>query len=538
MTENVVRPDVPADVGVVTVLRAAMPSILVVLALLLPFLRKGPSIDDPLYLHAAEQALREPLNPMGFDVSWNGDPRVYRGSEIMPGGPLAAYVLVPAALIGSPEWAAHATQLLILIGGLLAVTLLALRVGQDARQSAWTSLLVGTSPAVLGVAGTVMPDILAMALGAFGAERWIAAHRSGHGRDVVLAAACLALAALSRVNLVLLPLLLPLLAWDRRIGIRILCGTTALVVTGLAVTTDPGADGPWVLSGITLYIREARFPRNAVAMGFHLMVALPLGALWLLLQPRRLALGVLIPTTLAFAGLLAWSGLPVQALLGALGFAFVLDLLRRASSDGDRLAFGFAAWPLMAVPVLIYLHFPSKYLLPAAPGLAIAVVRLLGQGQRFRWAAGATCLSGMVLGHLVLRADAAMSAKDKEAAARLIEANTAPGRTVWFFGQWGFHWYAERAGARPLTLGVVPADGDLIVHSRNDGRDLPFPLCRRRLADSFVDSSAGGRILSRDAWAGFFTPRFGLLPWGWADDVFVRYEAWRVIISHDSSAAC
>ncbi|MEX2204985.1 MAG: hypothetical protein WEF50_02020 [Myxococcota bacterium] len=64
---------------------------------------------------------------------------------------------------------------------------------------------------------------------------------------------------------------------------------------------------------------------------------------------------------------------------------------------------------------------------------------------------GATRVAGVVLGLLLIRADAAFAELGRRAAAELIEPNVRAGWTVWFDGHWGCQWYAERAGARSLT---------------------------------------------------------------------------------------
>ena len=75
-------------------------------------------------------------------------------------------------------------------------------------------------------------------------------------------------------------------------------------------------------------------------------------------------------------------------------------------------------------------------------------------------------VGGSVLGLLILQADARLAAVGREAAARLVAPQVAAGKTVWYAGSWGFHWYAEAAGARPLGADPGgPRPGDYIVYS-------------------------------------------------------------------------
>ena len=66
---------------------------------LLPFLGKAYTIDDPVFLREAQNVLRDPLHPSAFRMVW-ASARNLRASEFLPGGPVAAYLLVPLALAG------------------------------------------------------------------------------------------------------------------------------------------------------------------------------------------------------------------------------------------------------------------------------------------------------------------------------------------------------------------------------------------------------------------------------------------------------
>ena len=95
---------------------------------LLPFLQKAYTIDDPVFLREAQNALINPLHPSAFEMVWASE-RHLRASEFLPGGPLAAYVLVPLALVDWQEWAGHLLMLAYLCIAILATTALARRFG-------------------------------------------------------------------------------------------------------------------------------------------------------------------------------------------------------------------------------------------------------------------------------------------------------------------------------------------------------------------------------------------------------------------------
>src|SRR5580692_5124726 len=121
-----------AQPRLLTALSCAWPAIVLAALLLLPFLNTPFTIDDPIYLREAQHALVDPLHPQAFDLVWSADLNL-RASEILPGGLAVPYLLLPTALAGSPEWAGHLTQLLLLVAAIFVVALTALRLDLDLR---------------------------------------------------------------------------------------------------------------------------------------------------------------------------------------------------------------------------------------------------------------------------------------------------------------------------------------------------------------------------------------------------------------------
>jgi hypothetical protein len=184
-----------------------------------------------------------------------------------------------------------------------------------------------------------------------------------------------------------------------------------------------------------------------------------------------------------------------------------------------------------AVPVSVYQHMPAKYLLVSAPAAALLVGRALESRVRSgRWLkVGGTAVAGIVMGALIVQADAAFADLGRRSATELIRPHVAQGRTVWFAGHWGFQWYAEREGARCLALsGRQPAPGDLIVSSEKALGGVVTMFNPRTAVAAISDEAPGGRIMSRRGGAGFYSNAWGYLPWTWSDEVRDRYTLWRL----------
>jgi hypothetical protein len=485
--------------------------------LLLPFLNTPFTIDDPIYLREAQHALVEPLHPQAFSMVWSTDLNL-RASQILPGGVAAAYLLIPTALAGCQEWAGHLTQLILLLAALFAVALLALRLGMDHRQARWAALLTAACPAVLGMAGTVMPDVPAMLFATLGMERILAWGDEQKWHQALLAAIWLALAALTRTHtlLILAPALVLLLNRINPIRFLPLLLAPLLFFALATLTADPDFQGENIL-GSMLHLPGGLhlLAQNACAFLAHWLLVIPLTLPWLVMRFRR-------GPTLAAA--IIWIAAAVTASIVALA-----DILWDAIQRRDRVQFALWLWLLLALPAIFYIHLPSKYLLPSVPAAVILVVR---QSRRadIPWLVPATALAGSILGLLILLGIRDLAGTQRRAVTDLVAPHVKQEERVWFAGHWGFQWYAEHAGASPVTLvPPQPVPGDIIVVSRIDLPRFPPTWAARTVLQTVSYPTNGlGRVMDLHSRAGFFSSIYGYLPWtpGSGDDN--RFEVWRV----------
>jgi hypothetical protein len=132
---------------------------------------------------------------------------------------------------------------------------------------------------------------------------------------------------------------------------------------------------------------------------------------------------------------------------------------------------------------------------------------------------------------LILRADARFADVGRRVAAEVIAPRVKRGEHVWFAGHWGFQWYAERAGARCLTsTPPYPAPNDVIVQSdRSEGHIIDSVLGEYVLIDQVTDTTPGGRVMSAEDGAAFYSDSRGLLPWAWSTSFIDRFNVWRVV---------
>jgi hypothetical protein len=524
------------------VLRLAAPALVLATLVLAPFLDKAFTIDDTVFLAEARHAVQDPLHPTAFDYPWFSRPQ--RVSRIVPTGPVMAWLLVPAILSDRREVVAHVTQLLLLWLAILATVALALLQGLPPTTAAAAGLLLASTPAVLGIAGTAMPDIAAVALGTAGVACFVQWYQERRIHQAVLAALILGMAPLARTHLLpLVALALPLAvgnvispaAW-RRVDLKALAPLAlAVAVTFLVtlVTRDPLGGSHSISGAAAMFSRVEHVGPNSVAFLVHWVLVLPFALPWFALRWRQvLRLWPVLVGGALLASVTFWAtdAAPIAYVVApaaALGLAALWDLVLDAVRRRDGLQLALGSWLVMALPAVVYIHFPSKYLIVSAPAAALLVAREARKSERLGRSvlAGAVFL-GVVLSVAVLRADAAFAGAGRTAARALIAPLVRSGHTVWYVGHWGFQWYAEEAGGRIFPVDPpLPPPGDLVVASERsaphvfvEGKDWLRHVGRAEFREP------GGRSMDMSMGVGFFSSGWGYLPWGWGSDMFERFD--------------
>jgi hypothetical protein len=533
-------------------------AIVVAALCLAPFLTAAFRIDDPVFLWAAERIFVAPFDPGGLPIVWTM-PAVDRLSKMMAGSPAAAYVFFPAALAGGAEWVAHAEQLVFVVVAIVATIALGRRLGLPRRSAGRAGLLLVACPTVLGMAGTAMPDIAAMASGTVALERLLAwGQTRGVGAGV---ASAFLLAATMHARLhaaALLAVAVLLLVYDARrsptgdrgrlvAAVLPLVGAVVVYVAIGRLFSDPSAPTAteslqtaigWV-TGAHRAASLSSLSSNLVAFALHWWWCVPLVPLALLLcfRPADAAVGGVALAAAVLLMVVLGGNLPVRVSgqrwwaipLAATALAVVATLVWKAVRAGDPLGRVLVLWLLAPLPIIVYVHFPSKYLLLAAPAFALFVASALRQlpVRRADAIVYAAAGVGVVLGLAILRADARFAELGRDVAREWIAPRTAAGSSVWFTCHWGLQWYAEHAGARPYTVAPPrPSTGDFIVTCATADGAAPRPPVKGRLVDLRSTPVPAG--CSTGQGAGFYSNGWGLLPWTWSARPCETLSLWEV----------
>jgi tetratricopeptide (TPR) repeat protein len=144
----------------------------------------------------------------------------------------------------------------------------------------------------------------------------------------------------------------------------------------------------------------------------------------------------------------------------------------------------------------------------------------------------AACLGLAAFGAFaVAAADGRLANTAREAAGWLAaKYGTPPGR-LWFQGHWGFQYYLQEKGARPLDfLASSPTPGDFIVIPSSEAGGYELPPAATTLEEVLaLSSNAWLTTMDRTIGAGFHSDFWGPLPFALGVIEPDRYYVFRVV---------
>lgn len=441
-------------------------------------------VDDPAFVAIAKQIAVAPGDPYGFELFWFQHPQP--ASEVLAPPVLPYWLALPVAAFGEHPVAwklslfPFALALCWSLGNLLRRFAPGLEV-----PLLWLSVI---SPTILPNLN-LMLDVPAVALGTLALERFVWAcdrQRAGAAAaagllgavamqtkytGVTFVAAMLAYGALHRrwkpACAAGIAAAGGWLAWEgwafSRYGSSQLLATAELIGVGGRAPLD-------TLVGLATLLGSA-----APATALLALLALGARPLWLAVAAAVTSLPFLyipaLPAAELSADLLPRGGAKAAALLGvfALLGAASLALLGTAGVALARRVRDGAAFPLALLGIqLAGFPFLTPFLASRRlAGVGVAAVLALGHlaselheqaavRRRVRWIASFGACIGLLyaaadLSDALARREAVSAASERLAAlsASVDETLERP-PSVWFAGHWGFQYYAQRAGWRPL----------------------------------------------------------------------------------------
>jgi len=491
------------------------------------FLGKAYNIDDPLTVWTAQHIAEHPADFYGFDVNWYGAFAPMLQVDLNPPG--AAYYLAPFGILFN--W--HESALHIAIA--FAAIALILGVYFLARQMSGYPLMAGVfalvSPGVFVSMGTVMTDIPMTALWVWAIVLWLRGLEKDRPGLNAAAGVLIGLAALVKyfaISLVPLLFVYTFLQGRKRRLAWLIIPVAMLGLFELYTWRLYGTGHLGMIAGMAeRYHSETtvnygrKFLTGLTFLGAGAAPALFL-APWLWQKRKNFSiLAATVAIVTVILKLIGWQPGEAQISLGwgfwiqyglwlLAGVNIVALVVAELWQRRDRDSILFILWlgGTFFYFVFIYHLVNIRVILPALPVVAVLCARRLNnrrteggewQGRRpmdnggsrtARTIVCATFAVSLALSLCVAWADISL-ANSARTAAEKIAPEKRGGRT-WFSGHWGFQYYMQERGAKPVDVNnqdfqlgdtyVSPLNAANIFLSRPrvDSADQSFelPACR------------------------------------------------------------
>ncbi len=533
----------------------------------LPFLNQAYHIDDRIYLEVARNIYEKPLYPYDFDALYEGfvAPDAASHSHL----PFTSYYLAVVQLAGGleREWVAHLAFLIFPLLSALAFYELARMLVSFPFAAA--ALLV-SSTSFLTLSNTLMPDVPLLAFWILALASWH--HFLAHPSCKWSWRLCLAAVLVASFMSLLTFALLLLLATDWLLQRRARLWTDERLLRVGVVLLAPFL--LWTLWYLRAYLYYDRFvlvntflhmeqrtsysltsvATKLLSFGLHLggTFVFPLAA-WIAFTGRTSRKIYIAVFFLAFIPAYLWHpDWPwIQAFLFAMfsttGFLALLKIAQvtgrlflhflspgKASREifwngptrdqnRDRLAMLGVLflwfWGILLACSLVFYSGSARYSVLALPPFLLLFQCAIETGNAWIRARSHLLVSlalTLFYSLLVAAADHRFAESYREESARLVREFERPDRRIWYAGEWGFRFYMDQLGARPLTqAGTEPEVGDIIIKPY-----IALPWITLFDSEEFVvlveqrQVQAGSplRILDFHSSAGFYSTAWGILP--------------------------
>jgi hypothetical protein len=550
--------------------------------LLLLFINKAMTIDEPLFIWTAHHLQTHPVDPYGFETNWFGVPSPMLTNVQNP--PLTSYWLALVGLVSWNEWWLHLTMLpfgLLTVWGTMRLARL---VGADPF---WAGLLTVATAGFLISATTVMCDVTMTCGFVWTIVLWIEGMNRKNAGILVAAAVVAGLTVFTKYfGLALVPLLVTYTIFREKQPTRTLwplAVTVAMVLAWHSWTENLyGMSHMLEASNYASHFKEHFDTRDKTALyGRYFSGVAFLGGC--ILWPLVVALGrggwlgrILLAASLLLGGVMfdeLYIGkaqdlhMPMTSyLLGAVFFAagvavFWLLGVYWWRNRRKPEAWLLGLWSLGTIIFLIFVNWTvaARSLLPLIP--ALGVMAAMGKGGeeegsakkndgsvRHVWdkspptnkdvedtrlwppvmvTAGAL---GLAVALAATWADADWAEKIRDQAARLTAEYKAQGKEVYFQGHWGWQYYMQLDGGQIADSRVVsdpripaPANGVMFIPANNCNWALPSQETWRHVGTVEDRSGDGIYVMDTGCNAGYYSHILGLLPLAYTSEKPDKY---------------
>jgi len=200
-------------------------------------------------------------------------------------------------------------------------------------------------------------------------------------------------------------------------------------------------------------------------------------------------------------------------MLGGVSVLALAGAELRRGRDADRVL--LAAWVLGSFVFAAFVNWTnngrSNLVLAPAVGILVARRLALREVPARRWAPALAASAGLAFA--LAHVDRLWSNSVRDAARAVAERY---GReALWFHGHWGWQYYLERAGGRPVDWrhDVVPAGAVLVVPTNNAEAHVPRAAAARQIDAITSGDPRWLRTQAKTAGASYNASNLGPAPW-------------------------
>jgi 4-amino-4-deoxy-L-arabinose transferase-like glycosyltransferase len=517
---------------------------------LLPFVGKAFHLDDPMFIWAAKQILKHPADFRGFTVNWYGTEMPASSVEHNP--PLFSYYIAPFGwLSGWNEIALHAACLVPAVAAALGTYYLAREFYLQPISAVVASLATLLTPAFLVTGTTVMSDMMTLAFWVWAVVLWIRGMNSNSYRSMFFSAVLIMFCSFTRYVGISLPGLLFAYSLMQRHkpGVWLLfflIPVTALITYEFVTNAFYGKGLLWDAAGYTTrisWIKEGSEIFSKGLIGLVFMgggIATALFYAPLLWSRKTLFAGIVLTTLFMFiliyfgeigefplkdAEGVRWSLIIQLGLTAASGviilFLAGIDFFK--SRDADSLLLG-----LWVIGIFIFAGFINwtinvRGMLLLVPPAAVLLMRQISRRSKAGYKTGVWRISlplipAAIIAVSVTWADYSWAGTARKAAEAIHKEFPRGLRiNVWFQGHWGFQYYMEANGYKPIDFKASsPNPKDIvIIPSHNVNIHITWLKGKARPLKTVLQFSPCRWLATMNVslGAGFYSHRGGPLPY-------------------------
>jgi len=526
--------------------------------LLVPFIGKAYHMDDPLFIWAAKQIQHSPANPYGIYVNWYGKGQALW--DIAKNPPLTSYYLALfASVTGWGEIPIHVSMMVWAIAAMTGIYSLARYLGLPPIE---TSLIALMTPVFLVSSTTVMCDVMMLSFWIWAIVLWMKGIDDKNRRYLVVSMLLAAAASLTKYfGIALIPMLFAYsLVVKRRLGWWVFYFIIPAVILAGYQWATIALYGQGLLGDAVSYAREMKLDHYGMltgAVGLVFVGGCLLGTVFYVpfLWSRKslLAGGVLITIIVVLlCNMKSMGDIPLRVSDGirwslviqfTLLFIVGLNILAIAVLDlwekRDAISTMLFLWVFGTFVFATFINWSinGRTILPMVPAACILVMRRMETREKLasirRWfLAGCALIPALTLATAVAWADYTLANAGRSAAAVIEQKYNDPTRQIWFQGHWGFQYYMERFGAKPIDFRhFTRVPGDVVVVPMNntnlrEGNPEVFQTVETFAIQPWKWLSVMQKMMG----AGFYSDDFGCIPFLFGDAPLERYEVWLIKI--------